>query len=752
MKKKKSIFILLISFLAIGFATVSTSLIINGITSIGVNSNDFDVYFSSANLDENSRNDLISANGKTINFSSKILKNKDDVSILNYEITNDSRQYDAELSVECDNAEDEIYSIVNELSSNIIRAGETKSGILSVTLNKEITEDMNVDFKCNLIVNAKSRTEEGSPAIDANNYLLAGYLVDENNEILANKSIVIYSNTPHYVTSDNEGYVYLSRLERGTHELYYFNNTPISELGGKNKSEIKELANGIAEITTNALSVEFNNNVRITDLYLGAKDDFKVLTIHMDDEIMTRIVDDQHKNFNIIKNSEWDSIRVNNGTLINYDNNILSVEEMLGSSDVYFSNSVISNVNSSDASENHVYLLKDVILTKSFNTLVNKDVTFDFMGHTLTYPTSACTKVNDSAYYNLISVQSNSRLFLKNGTILNNDESSCGLSDVSGSFETNNMTIKMKTINSSIWVRKNSEVSINNTIFENMSTSGAIADIHTGDNDNLSGHIVVKNSRLKSNGITIRLTHAGIVDVEDSEVAPLNTGTAIRSTGKGEINIKGNQVTLGENDEYLSGTYIHSDKVGQLINVSGGTMNVYNGTLRHLFNGSPVGACAIYLGGGNLNIYDGELYSYRDFALYEANASSVIRIFGGHLKSHQYTVIAHDRGNMYISNGVFESVTSNAISNYTGNLYISGGTFKGNRYSIASPGYQDKIGSNSYICGGSFESPKDINITDSTAHVYYKDSLSWKNGTTPSVFGTTANAIKDNAITCPVGP
>ena len=52
MKNKKKIIGLVILVMAVGFAAISTTLIINGSTKIGENIDDFDVYFSEAILKE----------------------------------------------------------------------------------------------------------------------------------------------------------------------------------------------------------------------------------------------------------------------------------------------------------------------------------------------------------------------------------------------------------------------------------------------------------------------------------------------------------------------------------------------------------------------------------------------------------------------------------------------------------------------------------------------------------------------------
>ena len=98
MKKRNLIFIGIL-LLAIGFATLTTTLIINGVTTIAENEADFKIYFSGATLNkEDYTNEIISQDKKTITFET-ILKSKDETSTLEYEVTNGCTIYDASVKV-----------------------------------------------------------------------------------------------------------------------------------------------------------------------------------------------------------------------------------------------------------------------------------------------------------------------------------------------------------------------------------------------------------------------------------------------------------------------------------------------------------------------------------------------------------------------------------------------------------------------------------------------------------------------------
>ena len=65
--KKRNILIVIVVFLAIGFAAVSTTLVINGIVGLGFNKDDFVVIFTNAILDGKEEKRFISDDKKTIN-------------------------------------------------------------------------------------------------------------------------------------------------------------------------------------------------------------------------------------------------------------------------------------------------------------------------------------------------------------------------------------------------------------------------------------------------------------------------------------------------------------------------------------------------------------------------------------------------------------------------------------------------------------------------------------------------------------
>ncbi len=166
MKKKTSI-VVAVLLLAVGFAAISTTLIINGSTKVGENVDDFSVIFTVATLDGiDVYNDVISEDKKTINFSTNDLKTLNQTSVLNYKVSNNSSNYDAEVTVNCkvkENTTAKYTSIKNELEGNatVIKAKNSVNGTVTVTLNKVATEEVREEYVCTLEFNAVERNTLG---------------------------------------------------------------------------------------------------------------------------------------------------------------------------------------------------------------------------------------------------------------------------------------------------------------------------------------------------------------------------------------------------------------------------------------------------------------------------------------------------------------------------------------------------------------------------------------------------------------
>ena len=165
--KKKSAIIVAVLIMCVGFAAISTTLVINGNAKVSENTQDFSVIFTKASLDGTDvYANIISEDKKAINFSTNDLKTLNQTSVLTYEVTNNSSNYDAEVQINCkakENTTTKYTSIINELENNttVVKAKETLNGTLTITLNKTATEEVTEEYVCTLTFNAVERDTVG---------------------------------------------------------------------------------------------------------------------------------------------------------------------------------------------------------------------------------------------------------------------------------------------------------------------------------------------------------------------------------------------------------------------------------------------------------------------------------------------------------------------------------------------------------------------------------------------------------------
>lgn len=267
MKKKK--ILLLILVLVIGFASVTTTLVLNGNVNLAFNNQDFDVYFSQATLNGvDKKKEFISSDGKILNFNTSELSLVGDKAILYYEVTNASRFYDAKVKLVCDDINDEHVSVTNVLNADVIESQTTADGVLMSELISASVDSESINLTCRIEATPVSRDKEGEEIIpgDVTTYSLYGYYVDKDNNSIANADLVVYSNTPHFTKTDSRGYFYVDGLEKGSHEIYYVSN--IEDLENKTKDEIKSRAISSSIFTTSSGNVQFDDNSKIKDVVI----------------------------------------------------------------------------------------------------------------------------------------------------------------------------------------------------------------------------------------------------------------------------------------------------------------------------------------------------------------------------------------------------------------------------------------------------------------------------------------------------
>ena len=175
--KKKSMLIVAILLMSIGFAAISTTLIINGNAKVSENQDDFSVIFTAATLEgKDVYSSVIDDTKKIINFTTSELKTLNQTSVLAYEVTNNSSNYDAEVKVTCvpkTGTTAKYTSIKNELENNatVVKAKESVNGTLTIILNKTAMEETTEEYTCKLEFNAVERDEIAVASINLYNFM-----------------------------------------------------------------------------------------------------------------------------------------------------------------------------------------------------------------------------------------------------------------------------------------------------------------------------------------------------------------------------------------------------------------------------------------------------------------------------------------------------------------------------------------------------------------------------------------------------
>ena len=287
--KKKSMLIIAILLMSIGFAAISTTLIINGNAKVSENNEDFSVIFTAASLDgKNVYSTAVDDTKKAITFTTSELKTLNQTSILTYEVTNNSSNYDANVIVTCvpkTGTTAKYTSIKNKLENDatVVKAKESLNGTLTVTLDKTSTESVTEEYTCKLEFNAVERDALGENIPDPVSFTsdswktiqkavqtenTSKYNVGDTKEVdlgSLGKHMVRISNMSTCTTETSEtacGFV-VEFADIITNQEFNSTNTNV---GGWKDSEMRTYINGTIY---NALPSELQNVISTTKVISG---------------------------------------------------------------------------------------------------------------------------------------------------------------------------------------------------------------------------------------------------------------------------------------------------------------------------------------------------------------------------------------------------------------------------------------------------------------------------------------------------
>lgn len=261
--KKKIAIILLLVFMVVGYAAVNTTLNINGNAKIAFNTGDFDVYFSKAVLDDvDVTNTIIDSTKKTFTFTTKPLYNVGDKSIVDFELTNISTQYDANVRINCRESSDltgDKTDFKRDPEFLSVKARSTTAGKVTVELIQKGTDTASyqTEFICSFDVYAIERSEEETGDILPRGYYMYGFL-ERNDIALSERDIVVYSDRAYYGKTDKRGLLFIDNIPYGNYEIFVLPKG-VTDFKEKTKEELESIAETKASLNLDEHLIRFDD-------------------------------------------------------------------------------------------------------------------------------------------------------------------------------------------------------------------------------------------------------------------------------------------------------------------------------------------------------------------------------------------------------------------------------------------------------------------------------------------------------------
>lgn len=272
-RKRKYLIFGIITVLVVGFSAISTTLILSGKTLISVNESDFKIYFSKSAINaKDVTSNTISKDGHALIFDTS-LNDVNEVTELDYEVTNDSQNYDAKVEIVCSlenttntdkiiNIEDYL-DITYENVNQIIPAKSKDVGKIIMKQKKMIEDDTELSLNCKMDFNAAEREELGVDLPEI--YSFSGYLYNDEDELLPNTVVVILEQENKYFVSDNNARIILENFNEGLHDIYVIVGLSIDEIKEMSDDQIKENSVGKGEFDQSSKRINFDNGYYILD-------------------------------------------------------------------------------------------------------------------------------------------------------------------------------------------------------------------------------------------------------------------------------------------------------------------------------------------------------------------------------------------------------------------------------------------------------------------------------------------------------
>ena len=347
--KKKSMLIVAIILMSIGFAAISTTLVITGNAKVSENTDDFSVIFTKASIDGNDvYNSVVDNTKKIITFETSELKTLNQTSVLSYEVTNNSANYDAEVRVTCvpkSGTQAKYTSIKNKLENDamVVKAKSSVNGTLTVTLNKTATEEVSEEYTCKLEFNAVERTEIATKGPTL--YDLIKKQADKTTIINYSIGSGESGTNGIYTTTATEGsvpvYYYRGDADKVNNNII-FNNMCWKIIRTTETGGVKILYNGTpangkcetqtgtsTQIGTSEFNEKYDDNAYVGYMYgTAGSSTYEATHANINDSTIKTYIDNWYKtNFDeITTNKLEDTVFCNDRSTKAYDPNTINIE------------------------------------------------------------------------------------------------------------------------------------------------------------------------------------------------------------------------------------------------------------------------------------------------------------------------------------------------------------------------------------------------------------------------------------------
>ena len=286
--KKKGIMIALVVAMVIGFAAITTTLVINGTIGVGANTDEYEVYYSNAKVNGVEDKSVI-VDDTHIEFETE-MKTIGDEYKLEYYITNGSRNYDADVTMNCTAGNDYVTVTNNWVDHTVIEATDTKSGILTLEMIKAYTESEPIELKVSCEIKAGAAEREslgtGTPANKVQKGVNLYNLMKENastDTIDFSVNSMTSGTNGIYTTTETEGnvpvYYYRGAADQVNNNVI-FNNMCWKIIRTTENNGVKLIYNGTpnaagecvatgadAQIGTSAFNTSYNDNAYVGYMY-----------------------------------------------------------------------------------------------------------------------------------------------------------------------------------------------------------------------------------------------------------------------------------------------------------------------------------------------------------------------------------------------------------------------------------------------------------------------------------------------------